>query len=427
MVLNMIHKVIFKIGTYFRNPSYKRILAELEGSKCLSSEQLKSIQKNKLNKILNHAVRNSSFYKSYYDGIDIQSIDLNNLKMLPILDKKLLLENNKNIHTIDNIKVKKLFFCETSGSSGEPLTFYRDEEWDSYNRASITRGLKQFNVEPYEKNGYFWGYVFNNKQKIKMKLFDFLLNRFRVFKYDDESLNVFLKKLETAKYLHGYSSMIYEVAKTMNKKGLKNRNLKLIKGTSEKIYDAYHKETLSAFGLPVVSEYGAAETGIIAFECPDGNMHINEETCIVEVINNEAVITNLVSFSFPIIRYRLGDYIELSDSICSCGREHQIIKEVTGRIGKKIMGMNNAYPSLTLYYVFKYLALEYSIQINYKAIQNVKGYLDINVDRILTNTERELLNESLMKYFGGDIEVKINENTVIHNKNGKLKDFESFI
>ncbi len=423
----MIHKIIFNIGAYFRNPSYKRILSELEESKYLSSEQLRNIQKSRLNKILSHAVKYSDFYKKCYDGIDVESINLDNLNTLPILDKKTLLEKNKQIHTTDVVKFKKLFFCETSGSSGEPLTFYRNEEWDSYNRASISRGLKQFNVEPYDKNGYFWGYIFSEKQKIKMRFFDFLLNRFRVFKYDDESLNVFLDKLKTATYLHGYSSMIYETAKVMNKKGLKNRNLKLIKGTSEKIYDIYHKETLKAFGLPIISEYGAAETGIIAFECPHGNMHINEETCIVEVINNEAIITNLVSLSFPIIRYRLGDYVELSDKICSCGRKHKIIKEVTGRIGKNIIGIHNSYPSLTLYYVFKYLAIEHAIQINYKAIQKKKGYLDINVDRILNNNERELLIESLVKYFNDDIEVIVNEDMILHDKNGKLKDFESFL
>src|SRR5690606_4032961 len=100
-------------------------------------------------------------------------------------------------------------------------------------------------------------------------------------------------------------------------------NLKLVRGTSEKIFEKYQQEAVQAFGRRIVSEYGAAESGIIAFECAEGSMHVNMETCIVEVENGEILVTNLVSRSFPIIRYRLGDYIELdTHTKCLCGREH---------------------------------------------------------------------------------------------------------
>lgn len=66
-------------------------------------------------------------------------------------------------------------------------------------------------------------------------LLDELQNRFRLFSYDEESIKEFVHKLERAKFLTGYSSMIYEVAKIVNQMGLNNRfNLKMIKGTSEK-------------------------------------------------------------------------------------------------------------------------------------------------------------------------------------------------
>ncbi|TOH87149.1 hypothetical protein, partial [Vibrio parahaemolyticus] len=76
--------------------------------------------------------------------------------------------------------------------------------------------------------------------------------------------------------------MIYEVAKLANKKNIQLSNIKFIKGTSEKIYDFYQDEVQRAFGQKIVSEYGSAESGIIAFECPYGNMHVNEECCVLE-------------------------------------------------------------------------------------------------------------------------------------------------
>ena len=57
-------------------------------------------------------------------------------------------------------------------------------------------------------------------------------------------------------------------------------------------------------------------------------MHIAMEGVIVEEMNNEIVVTNLHLKSFPIIRYKLGDYIELApdDFQCSCG-ENTVLLE----------------------------------------------------------------------------------------------------
>mgnify|MGYP000282295428 CR=1 FL=1 len=77
----------------------------------------------------------------------------------------------------------------------------------------------------------------------------------------------------------------------------------MVKGASEMILDAYQPEVDKAFGREMVSEYSAAEAGLIAFECPVGNMHINVEHVYVEVDeSDEILVTNLYSHYFPIIR-----------------------------------------------------------------------------------------------------------------------------
>ena len=64
------------------------------------------------------------------------------------------------------------------------------------------------------------------------------------------------------------------------------------------------------------------------------------EGVIVEEIDNEIVVTNLQMTSFPIIRYKLGDYIKLDHKTkpCACGMAHQVINEVQGRIGDLVYG-----------------------------------------------------------------------------------------
>jgi len=160
----------------------------------------------------------------------------------------------------------------------------------------------------------------------------------------------------------------------------------MVKGTSEKIFDYYQPEIIKAFGTKMISEYGAAESGIIAFECPKGNMHLNMEGVIVEEVNNEILVTNLHMLSFPIIRYKLGDYIKLAskNTSCMCGKNHVILSEVVGRIGETVYGIKNSYPSLYFYYIFKNISKSHKLNLEYQIIQEEKGELVFNIASVLT-------------------------------------------
>jgi phenylacetate-CoA ligase len=262
---------------------------------------------------------------------------------------------------------------------------------------------------------------------LKVRVLDALQNRFRLFSYKDDEIDEFVHKLRDAAFLSGYSSMVYEIARRINERGLnKEFKLKMVKGTSEKIYDSYRMEVESAFNRKLTSEYGAAEAGIIAFECSIGNMHMTMETVIAEEKDHEIVVTNLVSKSFPIIRYKLGDYVKLDlDTKCPCGMAHHIVKEVTGRVGKVIYGLRHQYPSLMLYYVFKNLAMEYNVILNYRATQREKGHLQMEIEKELKKGQKALLIEEFEKYFGNDVELEIRDKVAFRENNRKKVDFIS--
>jgi len=153
------------------------------------------------------------------------------------------------------------------------------------------------------------------------------------------------------------------------------------------------------------------------------------ETVIVEEVDNEIIVTNLFSKSFPIIRYKLGDYIRLKDPAyeCPCGRKHQIIEEILGRVGKSVIGIRNEYPSLTFYYIFKNLALDKRLNLNYQVIQNKKGRLIFKIEQSLNDRGRSLLDDEIGKYFNGDIKYHIKDKQELRTDGGKLRDFISTI
>lgn len=426
----MIRKILFHLGQRLRNPSIDRWLEFLKQSESWTLQELEAFQLRELRDIVRFAYDHSQFYREAFDAAgvspeDIQSLD--DIRRLPIVTKHDLVNSNAEIHTDHHFG--KTFLASTSGSSGESLVFRRDESADSFNRASIFRQYSWHDVKPWDRNGYFWGFDFKGFTKLKTRVLDELQNRFRIFTYDTREFDRFIKKLHSATFVHGYSSMLYQSAKIINDRNLpRPKKLKLVKGTSEKIYDSYRDEIERAFGVPISSEYGSAEAGVIAYCCKEGNMHICMEGVFIEEVDNEILVTNLVMKSFPIIRYRLGDYIRLAPSAapCPCGRNHRILDEVTGRIGSIVHGKTEIYPSLYFYYIFKNLRKKFNIAVTYQVIQREKGKLEFHIKESMSALEKEQLSAEIVNHFGEDMTCSVQDAGLLATS-GKLKSFISYI
>ncbi len=423
----LFHKTIFKLGQRYRNPSLDKHYRFLKESEKWNRERLEQYQWEKFKEIIKYAYEHSVYYRRKWNEAGVRPEDIQtreDVKKIPIITKEELILHNKEIHS-DEYFPKK-FFSLTHGTTGQSLSFWKDENADSRNRAAIFRGYSWYGVQPWEFNGYFWGLNLSFWKKLKTRFQDWLVNRYRLFSYQEKNFKKFVRKIRNAVYLEGYSTAIYQIAKIINEQRLpKPEKLKLVKGTSEKIYPHYQEEVIKAFGQPMISEYGAAEAGLIAFECPQGNMHIHTEGVYVEEENGEIIVTNLVMRSFPVIRYRLGDMIRLKPVgyICSCGMKHPVIEEISGRIGSTIYGKTNIYHNAMLNYIFKNLDKNHKIKIGYQIIQNKKGFLDVHIDRQLSENDLNALKLEFDKIFGDDISINIYVKSDLYmNKSKKFVD-----
>jgi phenylacetate-CoA ligase len=97
------------------------------------------------------------------------------------------------------------------------------------------------------------------------------------------------------------------------------------------------------FKSRVADIYGAAEAGIIAYECPDcGLHHTCDETIFVELLRDDGrpceegeigrvVVTPLYNYAMSLIRYEIGDYATRGPACAPCGRGLSSLSSIVGR------------------------------------------------------------------------------------------------
>ncbi len=97
------------------------------------------------------------------------------------------------------------------------------------------------------------------------------------------------------------------------------------------------------WGAQCFDHAGAAEVGAWGFECrAHQGLHLHEAEFLFEVIDpatgeetddGELVITNLGRIGMPVIRYRTGDRVRVTDSPCECGsRFRRLPQGIIGRV-----------------------------------------------------------------------------------------------
>lgn len=433
--------------TAARRQPFWSCLQFLEKSQYWKPEQIYAYQENKLVQLLRHCNRNVPFYQEWFknNSLSPEEITLDNIDLLPAIDKNFLREN-LNLLTAKSGK-GKYEKAKTSGSTGIPLHFPKSLSSTAFQLAAMYRGHMWHGVEPGDREARLWGIPVDPLARMKTRATDLLLNRFREREYNlnhDVLLDFFhtlLKKKPV--YLMGYTSMVIEFAhflEELNKDGTQ-LELKMVKCTSETISETDHEIIERVFGCPLVSEYGAAETGLIAFQCEKGSHHLMSDCCIVELLEpeddfgndslKEVIVTNLDNTALPIVRYKIGDLAIPSVKKCKCGRGLPIIDKIVGRESDIIVSQGGRkWHSIIIYYIMKGLEGKHGGVKQFKVIQKdftTLQFLLITDDNF---NERSIsyIKQQCVQHFGPNMNVELQcVDFIPREKSGKLKDFVSLV
>jgi len=336
-----IRRVLYDGVLAIRGARMYEAFDSLKNSQFSDLNHLERMQSIALASLLSHAREETEFYANY-PSLSVDDA-LHDLRRLPLITKQDLISQKDRLRALR--RWCPTFQKTTGGSTGEPVTVYKDPRSFGAEIAAAWRGLSWAGIDVGDRQARFWGVPSNKSSRWKAELIDYIGNRRRIsaFDFDAASLEITLEELVSfePKYFYGYVSTLREFANYCQARQVRHRLRPKAIVTTAEILDPQTRVLLQdTFGCRVYEEYGCGEVGTIAHECEYGALHLNAENVLLEVVNTteknegalkEFVVTDLKNRAMPLIRYRVGDLGQMSSRSCPCGRFLPIIDKVVGR------------------------------------------------------------------------------------------------
>jgi len=330
-----------------------------------------------------------------------------------------------------------VYVANTSGSEGHPFVFAKDKLCHAVSWALVEQRYAAHGIMLGSREARFYGIPLDSRGYWKERVKDRVANRtrFSVFDLSEPALSVILGRFRSTpfRYLYGYTSAILAFSRYVRAEGkLLADECPSLRGciiTSEVCPPEDREFIATSLGVPVINEYGASELGVLAIDQPSGEMLCSEETTFFETVNDESgnpqiLCTSLLNKAFPLIRYRLGDSVELErrDGRLSVskinGRTNDVVRLPSGRVAG----------GLTFYYISRSL-LEEDTPIRQFVVAQTgidEFEFEIDSDRELTSQELSQIQSGLDSYLEPGLRFSVKYvDQIQRQSNGKIRHFSS--
>jgi phenylacetate-CoA ligase len=399
----------------------------------LDRDQLREAQDERLRSLVNGLAANHFYQqKAISAGVELERIQrVDDLRSLPFTTKAELAEEQAAHPPFGRLLTYPLsryrYFHQTSGTTGRPLKWLDTEEsWDwwarcwgyVYRGAGVTEDdivFCAFSFGPYVSH---WTAISGAWRAGAMCISGGGMN-------SEQRLQTILDNRCTVLVsTPTYALHLAEVARGL---GLDLRDsavrLSIHAGEPGASLPSVKRAIEQAWGAVCFDHAGATEVGAWAFGCQaqTGAIHLNEAEFIFEVIDpgsgkapgenqrGELVITNLGRAGMPVLRYRTGDLVEMTNERCACGRGFASIKGgVIGRADDMMIVRGvNLYPS-AIDDLIRGLPHVVEYEVNVRRVQGMDDLL-IKIEAAETSSFQEaslLLSQSFRRQFNVRVSIE---------------------
>ena len=332
-------------------------LREFERSQFLSAEEIRELQWVRLRQLLNHAYVKCPYYREQFQRLDMKPGDLRgleDLRALPVLEKQAIQQHGEAM-VARNWPHGDLIGNQTGGSTGAPISFYLSKDRKCSRAAATLRHNRWSGWQIGDRAAVLWGAP-------RDKPADTWRNRLRgvllreplwldTGNITEKSLADFHATLLQWKprIIQAYARAAVLFARYLQARGLTPHRPHALVTSAEVLEDDERRLLEDVFGCPVFNRYGCREVSVIASECPaHRGLHIMAEGLYVEVETpngpaapgetGSILVTDLLNYAMPLIRYRIGDLGSFAAGDCSCGRGLPRLDRLAGRVTDFLVG-----------------------------------------------------------------------------------------
>ena len=311
-------------------------------------------QRQRLQRILQHAYDTVPFYRQRFDAAGFLPSDVRTDRPLPLpVVQRDDLRNAGDALLSSAFPKEALRRAASSGTTSTPIQFYRDIEslrdktalqlqldsWSGYRTGDSVLMLWGAHRDLAMEPGWRWR-TYEQTLLRRIPAPSGMIN--------EEILERFRERYERhrPKVLYAYSTVLAAFAAYLTRRGIKHRP-KVAIATAEVMNDENRRLVESVFGVPVTMHYGSREVGMIGSECSShAGMHFHPWSSYIEFdpIGDtpdgpayRLLITDLLNYGQPFIRYDSGDCVTLGGPKCSCGRWFPRVEKILGRVCEGIV------------------------------------------------------------------------------------------
>jgi phenylacetate-CoA ligase len=325
-----------------------RRLRELERFDARPRQEQLAIQEKRIRAILDHAYETSPYYRLIFDEMGFRAVDWQPGQPIPLpeLTRERLCTNLEDIGS-RSFTPEKMLRMMTRGTTASPMAIWRDVE-GMRNKTAMQIHLNR--VSGYEQGMRvlrLWGAerVQEHPSSWHRRFYEeTLLGRVNcgAGQLNDTTCGSFLDALnrQESEVLYGYPSTLVAFAKWLQGSGKRWHKPRLVIVTGEMMTDEQRRIVEETFACEAIVHYGSRDMGMVAAECEGGRLHFHPWASYVELLPAgqspagplyRLVLTDLLNYGMPLIRYDTGDCVLYDESPCSCGSWYPSVTEVLGR------------------------------------------------------------------------------------------------
>lgn len=337
-----------------RHIGVARRMRDIRRFEAMSPKVQHELQQQRLQRILHHAYETVPYYRQQFDdaGIHPSQIRVGQPIPIPVTTRDIVREQSDRLVSTA-YKPEDLKVAASSGTTSTPITFRRDIG-GLRDKVALNLQLNTWSgFEAGDSVMMLWGAHRDLaiQPNWRWRLYEEVLMRCISAPcgfIDDEILERFRLRYEKQrpKVLYGYSTVIATFASYLQQHGIRHRP-EIVIATAEVLSDENRKLIESVFGTRLYINYGSRDIGMIGAECPaHQGLHFHPWGSYVEFdpIGDtpdgpayRLLVTDLLNYGQPFIRYDTGDCVTLTQQTCGCGRWFPLVGKILGRVADGIL------------------------------------------------------------------------------------------